>query len=283
MKQTRWIRKPAAAGRFYPAAPVELEQAIRSYLEQAGAEQAAEDQAGETPDCPVRGLIVPHAGYPCSGAVAAHAYRTLLGWGMPRPPVYLMGPAHWLPVPGVGLSSADSFLTPLGLAPVMRRRVAHLLKMGGQYVVADTAHRPEHCLEVQLPFLQVVLGRFQIVPLLFGWGAGPAQVADDLSELLQEEPGLLIASSDLSHGLPYVQAMEADRGLLAAVVAGDLAGASRGEACGLLPILTLMQVARRYGWTPHLLDYRTSGDTCSGKASVIGYGALVYRERSGPA
>lgn len=265
------VRHPAATGRFYPANPSALERAVRSYL----------NQVKETPDLHVRGLAVPHAGYPCSGAVAAYAYRTLLSWEGLYPTVFLLGPAHWRSIQGVGLSTAHTFATPLGHVPVMRGHVDHLLQMGGQYRIADAAHAPEHSLEVQLPFLQVVFTRFQIVPMLIGRDVDPVQVADDLTELLRDEASLVVASSDLSHGHPYDRAMDVDRRLLAAVLAGDLAAASRGEACGLLPILCLMRVAHNFGWAPTLLDYRTSGDTCGDKASVVGYAALVYDDPHG--
>ncbi|HXF61914.1 MAG TPA: AmmeMemoRadiSam system protein B [Caldilineaceae bacterium] len=263
-----WVREPAVAGRFYPATPSRLEQAVRSLLEQATG----------TPEPNVRALIVPHAGYLCSGHVAACAFRRLLDHGRAGPTVYLMGPAHWLPVEGVGLSTAHSFATPLGLAPVAHQRVERLLQMGKPFSVADAAHAPEHCLEVQLPFLQIVLARFQIVPMLFGIEADPALAARALIELVNDESSLLVVSSDLSHGYTHEQAQQMDRNLLAAVLAGDLAAVERGEACGLSAILCLMHMAHHFGWTPSLLGYCTSGDTCSSRASVVGYGALLYRD-----
>jgi AmmeMemoRadiSam system protein B len=260
-----WVRQPAVAGRFYPADPSELGRAVRFHL----------DRAAGVPMLRTRGLIVPHAGYACSAPVAAHAFKTLSP-PVRGPTVYLMGPAHWSAIHGIGLCTAYSFATPLGPVPVATQQVSSLLQKGGLYEAADAAHQPEHCLEVHLPFLQVVLGQFQIVPMLFGPRAGWEQAGHDLVELMGDETSVVLVSSDLSHYHPYEKAVRVDRAFLAGVVAGDLAAVRGGEACGLLPILCLMQVARTCGWTPRLLDYRNSGDTCGPRSEVVGYGAVVY-------
>ena len=276
------VRAPAVAGRFYPAQPAELGALVRRLLAAARL-------------CPtghVRGLIAPHAGYACSGEVAASVYRTLTpeqaqtgtqlagarsALQAEARTVYLLGPAHWRPVDGVGLPRATAFATPLGTVPVDVERVTHLLHLGGQYRLNEAAHLPEHGLEVQLPFLQATLGEFAIVPMLFDDGADPERTAADLAALLAERPhDLLVVSSDLSHYHAYQDAIILDHSLLKAVATGDLAAANAGEACGLLPILCLMRVAQHFGWTPHLCAYANSGDTCSSKREVVGYGAVVY-------
>ena len=261
------VRRPAVAGRFYPADADALAQSVHRFLDEA--------QRTELPA--PRAVIVPHAGYVCSGIVAAAAFRTLATLSEGSYTVYLLGPAHWMPVNGVGLCGAEAFETPLGAVPVATNRVQELLGQGAPYGLADDAHVPEHCLEVELPFLQTVLGDFQIVPMLFDQPGAVTRVAHDLASRVAEDMrSLVVVSSDLSHYLPYAQAMAMDRALLEAVAAGDAEAAGRGQACGIVPILMLMAIAERAGWSAHLVDYRNSGDTCSLRNEVVGYGAVVY-------
>jgi AmmeMemoRadiSam system protein B len=149
--------------------------------------------------------------------------------------------------------------------------------MGGQYRIDDTAHAPEHCLEVQLPFLQTVVPGLRIVPLLFDDAADPEAAARELAVLLEDSSGdLVVVSTDLSHYHPYQDAIILDHGLLKALATGDFAAANAGEACGLLPLLCLMRLAEHFQWQPHLLAYANSGDTCGSHREVVGYGAIGY-------
>jgi AmmeMemoRadiSam system protein B len=265
------VRPPAVAGRFYPANPATLAGEVQHLV------------AGERPPRlgRVRALVAPHAGYACSGEVAGAAYRTLAYLpGTPQSTVYLLGPAHWKSVHGIGLTSARVFATPLGSVEVATDRLHQLAALGGQYHIDDAAHAPEHCLEVQLPFLQTVLAAPRIVPLLFDDGADPERAAADLCSLLEGRPDdLVVVSTDLSHYHPYQDAIILDHGLLKALAVGDMPAANAGEACGLLPVLCLMHVAQRFGWKPHLLAYANSGDTCGSHREVVGYGAAAYTER----
>ena len=271
-----YIRQPAVAGRFYPANGATLAGEVNRLLAGGGTRQLGR----------VRALVAPHAGYACSGEVAAAAYRALAApmppaqqktESEPGPTVYLLGPAHWKAVHGVGLSGAAIFATPLGQVPVATGRLQQLAALGGHYHFDDAAHAPEHCLEVQLPFLQTVLAAPRIVPMLFDDGAAPEQVASDLCALLEGSPDdLVVVSSDLSHYHPYQEAIILDHGFLKALATRDMAAANAGEACGLLPILCLMYVAQRFGWQPHLLAYANSGDTCGARREVVGYGAVAY-------
>lgn len=265
--ESSFVRRASVAGRFYPADPVTLAELVRRYMR----------EAQPSPWGPPRAVIAPHAGYVCSGVVAAASFQALSA----RPPaehtVYLMGPAHWLPVYGVGLSSAAAFATPLGEVPVHTDAVRELVALGKPYSLANQAHAPEHCLEVELPFLQTALPGCRIVPMLCDEGAAPERIAADLTGRLADDPhGIIVVSSDLSHYQPYAQAQEADRAFLAAVAAGNVAAAARGQACGLIPILCLMAIAKQLGWTAHVLDYRNSGDTCGPRSEVVGYGAVIF-------
>jgi hypothetical protein len=271
---TATVRRPAVAGQFYPASASALAEAVRRYLAAAATELPA------LPG-PVRAVIAPHAGYVCSGPVAGYSFAALAAAAQPdvETIVYLLGPAHYHPVNGVGLCHARAFQTPLGEVPVAVEVVEELVASGAPYRMVDAAHAPEHCLEVELPFLQVALPRLRVVPLLFDEGADPRRLAHDLAGRVIDDPhARIVVSSDLSHYLPYDEAARLDRAFLEAIVAGDLAGVEAGQACGLVGILCLMAVARQAGWTPHLLKVLSSGDTCGPRHSVVGYGAIAYTQ-----
>lgn len=261
------IRQPAVAGSFYPAEPVRLRNVVRGMLA----------EARESAQAPVRALIVPHAGYRYSGPIAASGFRQLSCEGNGcTPTVFLIGPAHYVPVPsgGIALAPFDRFDTPLGPVPQNRSAVDALLGRGSTYRSYAPAHVPEHSLEVELPFLQERLDDFDLVAMLCG--QPPAdRIAADLAEHLRPDD-LVVISSDLSHFHPYEDAQRRDRSFLDAVVAGDVRRAAQGEACGLQPILILMHLARLLGWQPALLDYRNSGDTGGDRWRVVGYAAVAY-------
>jgi MEMO1 family protein len=263
---THTIRPPAVAGTFYPDRPEALRAEVEHLLSQA-------QNAGLEP---VRAMIAPHAGYRYSGPIAASAFRQLAGASnVQRPTIYLLGPAHYVYVDCVALSPADAFETPLGRVLQDRIAIHDLLACGRAYQLHPLAHEPEHCLEVELPFLQATLADgFDLVAMLCGQPP-VEQVAADLAGRLRPND-LVVISSDLSHFYRYEVAQALDRAFLEAVVAGDMARASQGEACGLQPILILMHLARMQGWTPHLLDYRNSGDTSGDKRRVVGYAAVAY-------
>jgi AmmeMemoRadiSam system protein B len=260
------IRPPAVAGLFYSASAAGLRSQVQLLL----------DQAQAWPLDHVRALIAPHAGYRYSGPIAANAFKTLAPLADHATTVCLLGPAHHIPMAGVALSAFDAFDTPLGAVRVDAQRRTQLLAHGSPFSIFEPAHEDEHCLEVELPFLQIVLPWAGIVPMLFGH-VDPHIAAPPLVNLLrQADDVLLVVSSDLSHYYPYPQAVALDRRLLDALLTGDGLGVQHGQACGLLPILTLMEIARQLGWQPHLLDYRNSGDTAGDHRKVVGYAAVAY-------
>lgn len=264
------VRPPAVAGAFYPRQPARLQAEVKQMLTQATRARLPA----------VRALVVPHAGYRYSGPIAANGFCQLESFASPGPPtVYLLGPAHYVPVPSIALAPFDCFETPLGLAPQNRTIVEELAAERHTYQLSIRAHEPEHCLEVELPFLQTVLAAgFELVAMLCG---SPAidQVAADLAARLRPAD-LVVVSSDLSHFYTYEEAQALDREFLAAVLAGDSARAASGEACGLQPILILMRLAQLKGWQPTLLDYRNSGDTGGDRWRVVGYAAIAYTDRT---
>ncbi|MEE8580213.1 MAG: AmmeMemoRadiSam system protein B, partial [Myxococcota bacterium] len=194
------VRKPAVAGSFYPNDPDELRGLVEAYL------RAATPPA----DLPARpkALIVPHAGYVYSGPVAATAYAALRGAAEEVRRVVLLGPSHRVVLRGLATSSADRFATPLGDVPVDREAVELALGLT-QVHALDAAHRAEHSLEVHLPFLQVVLGEFRLVPFSVG-DATPEEVAEVLTLLWGDAETLVVISTDLSHYYDYETALRLD-------------------------------------------------------------------------
>ncbi len=261
----RLVRQPAVVGQFYPADPDLLRRDVEEYISRAS---LPDDVDG------VRAVIAPHAGYVYSGATAGYAFKALKRLPDRERTVFLLGPAHRVPVNGVALGNYAAFRTPLGDAPVAVDRVADMLETAPFYTTASSAHEPEHCLEVEIPFLQVSLAEFKLIPMLFGQ-VNPQEVVLDLVDRLEEED-LIVVSSDLSHFHSYDQARQRDRAFLDALLDGSVKGVQEGEACGRAPVMTLMDIAERKAWVPHLLDYRNSGDTAGSRSRVVGYGAIAY-------
>jgi len=257
------IREPIAAGTFYPSAPLELKEMIEGFLKEANV---------ELPFSP-RALIVPHAGYVYSGLVAAYAYKSIQGKKYSR--VVLLGPSHHFAFEGLTASSADFWQTPLGKVKTLKKEDFPYLQ-GNVDVQEDASiHQPEHCLEVQLPFLQIVLKDFRIFPLLMG-DIFPKKAAGLLSPLLDNET-LLIVSSDLSHYLSYNEAKKADQVTIGAILQEDpINFQEKGEACGKMPIATLMYIAQEKHWQPHLLKALNSGDITGDLSRVVGYASFAY-------
>jgi hypothetical protein len=260
------IRAPAVAGTFYPAHPDRLRAAIDGYL-----------AAGDTHDEPApKAVIAPHAGYVYSGPVAGHAFASLGREASRVRRVVVIGPAHFVPIRGLALPSADLFRTPLGDVPLDGEGIEAIRDLP-QVRLADAPHRPEHALEVELPFLQTVLGEFGLVPLVVG-DATPEEVAQVLDSLWDGPEMLLVISSDLSHYEPYEGARAHDVATAAAIERLDFARLGPRDACGWLPIAGLLIQARRRGMQAARLDLRNSGDTAGPKDQVVGYGAWAFQE-----
>lgn len=257
------VRPPAVAGYFYPEDPGELHQTIRDFLSRTQAPQAHP-----------KALIVPHAGYIYSGPVAASAYAAL---GAQRDEIHrvvLLGPAHRVPVLGLAVSSASYFATPLGTVPLDRTAIESILELP-QVTVLDEAHAMEHSLEVQVPFLQEVLGSFSLVPLVVG-DASPRDVDEVLERLWGGPETLLVVSSDLSHYHDYATAQRMDRATTEAIESLAPERIHYEDACGRNPVSGLLVAAKRHGLHARNLDLRNSGDTAGPRDQVVGYGAYVF-------
>jgi AmmeMemoRadiSam system protein B len=259
------IRPPAVAGLFYPGEPSQLRDAVSEYLAQAPA------SAGPPP----KALIVPHAGYIYSGGIAAAAYAQIAQHRRVIRRVVLIGPSHRVYLRGMAVPTAEAFQTPLGVVPIDRELKGRVLAQA-QVMEADEPHANEHCLEVQLPFLQVLLEDFTLLPLALG-SVSPPSVATVLAEVWGGEETLVLVSSDLSHYLSYDAARELDSITIDAILHHDthLTGE---QACGCTGINGLSYLARQRGLSIAEIARCNSGDTAGDRQRVVGYGAFRLHE-----
>jgi len=263
-------RPPAVAGLFYPAEPDALRRELQRHLDEA--ERGAE--AVPLGEGAPKAAIVPHAGLPFSGPVAARVYARLRPLRGRVTRVVLLGPAHRVPVRGLAVPEADRFESPLGALPVDGEALRRLEDLP-QVVRSDRAHALEHSLEVQLPFLREVLGEVTLVPLAVG-EASDDEVAEVLERLWGGPETLILVSSDLSHYLRYEEARRADAATTRAIEQLDADALDAGSACGRVPIRGLLVAARRHGLAPRTLDLRSSGDTAGPRSEVVGYGGWLF-------
>ncbi len=253
------VRRAVVAGRFYPSSAEELKTLVRSYLDGAPFLGLPE----------IHGLVCPHAGYVYSGPTAGYSYMQLSnGYDT----VILLGPTHYIWFKGASIPDYTHFETPLGLVKVSEK--AFELKKNPLFVDVPEAHMKEHCLEVQLPFLQSVLTDFEIIPVVLG-DVNSEEVASALLPYIDERT-LVVASSDLSHYYPYEQARALDEACTVSVPDIDFEKVMSCEACGLNALKTLMYIAQAKGWQGTLLDYQNSGDTAGEKEQVVGYMAVAF-------
>ena len=264
------IRPAAVAGHFYPADAELLRNQVSEML---AAAMPAEDLT-----TPPKAVIVPHAGYIYSGAIAANAYSTLQSLRSRIRRVVLLGPPHRMAIQGFVLPSAQGFSTPLGIVP-LDNNSWNLLQGLPDVHVDDRPHAGEHSLEVQLPFLQTLLDRFEIVPMLVGRCA-PEAVADLLDVLWGGPETLIVISSDLSHYLSYEDSRALDRSTARQLL--EMRPCLQSEqCCGAHAINGLLTLAARRGLEPYLLDLRSSGDTAGDRCRVVGYASVAFVEFPG--
>lgn len=262
------LRPPAVAGLFYPDDPRALAAGVRGYL---AAARGAAGAAGAVAVRP-RAIVAPHAGYAYSGPVAGSAFASLTGATWVRR-VLLLGPSHYVPFEGLALPDAEVFLTPLGEVPLDATGVAVLSGLP-QVSRLDAAHRREHALEVELPFLQLLLPELSIVPLVVG-EASVEEVAQVVARLAALDGTLVVVSTDLSHYLDYATARRQDAATSAAIEEGAWERIGDADACGARPLRGLLAWALDEKLALRCLDLRNSGDTAGPRDRVVGYGAYV--------
>jgi AmmeMemoRadiSam system protein B len=261
------IRAPAVAGRFYPDNPVELRRMVEGFLREV------KITAGTVP----KAVIAPHAGYIYSGPIAASAYAQLAPARDTIKRVVLLGPSHYALFDGLAATGAAAFATPLGAVPVDTVAIRELCSRLPQVSVRDEAHADEHALEVQLPFLQVVLSEFKIVPLLVG-EASDDEIAAVIEALWGGEETRIVISSDLSHYHDYETAQQTDSETARAIESLNWKALGGEQACGCRPICGLLRAAKERGMRCRTLDLRNSGDTSGDRGRVVGYGAFVFTQ-----
>jgi len=270
-------RQPAVAGTFYPADPKELAKMIDGFLA----------KAAPPPLENVVALVAPHAGYQYSGPVAAYSYALLKGRKFDR--VVVIAPSHYEAFDYSSVYDGAAYATPFGQVPVDRAFAAKLATMDPSIKLSGAGHtptpeRPEHSIEVQLPFLQRVLGQFELVPVIMGDQSYDAcrALGVALAKLVAGTNTLIVASSDLSHYHTYDEAVRIDHKTLKAIGEYDYFDLSRNldlrvwEACGGGPIVATMIAAERLGANQAtVIRYANTGDVTGDHSRVVGYGAVA--------
>ncbi|MDH3818830.1 MAG: AmmeMemoRadiSam system protein B [Myxococcales bacterium] len=261
------VRPPAVAGSFYPADPQALRAVVREHLGMAREHFAPSDPWPKA-------FIVPHAGYMYSGPVAANAFVLLERSRGVVQRILILGPSHHIPFEGLAVPSSTDFETPLGRVPIDESARELLLALPFAHVL-DDAHHWEHSLEVQLPFLQEVLGTFTVLPIAIG-RAAPEQVARALEALWGGDETVIVISSDLSHYHDYDTAKRMDAATAGAIEALEPERLGHEDACGRIGVQGLLEAAQRHSLVANTLDLRSSGDTAGGRDEVVGYGAWAF-------
>lgn len=256
-------RPSALSGLFYPGEPDDLERMLAGWL----------DEGPISPPPSPKMLLVPHAGYRYSGAIAAAGFKALGEDASRIKRVVLLGPCHRVPVRGISYPEVAAFRTPLGRVELDLEAIDAVQHLP-QVEAFTRAHRDEHALEVQLPFLQYLLEDFKIVPLVVG-GASPKAVMDVIECLWGGDETLMVISCDLSHFHSQSEALALDEKTIRRIIALD--PTLDGEvACGAYPLNGALQAARRHDLEARLLVRGDSAGESGDAASVVGYAAIGF-------
>lgn len=264
------VRLPAVAGRFYPGDPKQLRREVQQYVALTG------DQIHAA------GCVVPHAGYMYSGHVAGAVYARL---ELPRRFIILC-PNHTGVGEPLSIMSEGSWRTPLGNVAIDTELARDLMSRFPLLSEDELAHRAEHALEVQLPFLQELVGTFTFVPIAVGTSRFDALsalgivIADALND--EAERALVIASSDMNHYEPDAPTRIKDHKAIDKILQLDAKGLyetvieEKISMCGFGPAVAMLTAAKRQGAkTAHLIKYATSGDISGDRDAVVGYAGIA--------
>jgi len=269
------------AGTFYPKDPAALTRMIDDFIAAAPRHELPE---------PLLGLMVPHAGYRYSGEAAAHGYRSVQGRAVRL--VVLMAPSHRVPAPYAATLDRSAYRIPLGEVPLARAEATRLVESSRVVRFDERLFVREHSLEVQLPFVARVFSGVPVLPLVVG--SRSPTVAEGLAQALHGLLGarqdvLVLASSDLSHHLPYDECKRVDARTLKQVTRLDAeallraATTRQAQLCGAAPVAVLSRLLRlRGGSSAKLLFHNNSGDTAGGKEQVVGYAVVAFGGNAGP-
>ncbi len=269
MKEPFTIRHCAVCGMFYPSNPETIKKEVTAMLQQV--------QRVPAPGT-VRGMISPHAGYMYSGFTAAHGFACLQGSHYAT--VIIVSPSHRDYFDGISIYGGDGYATPLGVVMINKELREKLLKQSSHITISELGHGDEHAIEVQLPFLQLVLPEFTLLPVVLGDQKREycLELGDALASVLQSEDHLLIASTDLSHYHSSERANELDSVFIESVRKFDYEGlmsdleTGKTEACGGGPTVSVMFALRRLGVkNMNVLHHCNSGDVTGESDRVVGY------------
>lgn len=250
------VRPAAVARTFYPGNRDSLRELVESMVDKI---EVPED------DELARAYVVPHAGYRFSGPTAAQVYARLRRHAAKVNRIVLVGPSHFVPLRGLAGSPATRWLTPLGAVTTVP----------APGLPADAAvHEREHCLEVQLPFLQVCVGDVEVVPVAVGKST-IEEVATAINELM-DDTSLLLCSTDLSHYHDETTAKKLDRATADAVLAAEPRRIKTADACGVFALRGSVAWAAHHGLSARELELSTSADTAGTAERVVGYPAFSW-------
>ncbi|KTD82528.1 AmmeMemoRadiSam system protein B [Legionella waltersii] len=260
------VHQAAVAGYFYPSDPALLKKTIQDLINNAPV---------YTPI--PKAIIVPHAGYVYSGPIAATSYASLASKKNSIKKIVILGPAHTLYFKGIAYDPVDEFATPLGLVDQDNELLQRITDLPFVHSLAE-AHQREHCLEVQLPFCQMIFEQFKVLPLVVG-DTKPQEVAEVLRRVWGDEETLIIISTDLSHYLPYEIACLEDKKTCFSIDTLNYEAILHEGACGYFPLRGFLHYARQHNIVGRLLDLRNSGDTAGDKDRVVGYAAFHFYDK----
>ena len=259
------VREPAFAGTWYPGTGLELNNTLDGFLDNVNKLEV---------NGTIKAVIVPHAGYHYSGQIAAAAFKQLSSG---YEDVFLLGPSHRYALEGISVLNVTHYKTPLGEVPLSDK--AREIRSNEDAVTVPEAHKEEHSLEIELPFLQRRLGEFKLVPML----VGPID-ANGLKKTLLgyvSEDDLIVVSVDLSHYHSYEAAKQLDAYSINSILNLDPSAIMKAQIDAPWAVATLLEIAKEKGWKPLLLYYANSGDITGDKESVVGYSAFVFVEEYG--
>jgi hypothetical protein len=276
-----YLREPAVSGIFYPKNPNELREDIESLFRDTnfGPGNLPPSSNNER----IYGMVSPHAGYMYSGAVAAQGYYYLSSSKFES--ALILGPNHYGLGSEVALMDKGTWETPLGKVEIDSEVAQNIRQNCDIISIDESAHSRDHCIEVQLPFLQYIKGEFKIVPIiLINQGKNTCKkLGSDIYESIRDRNLIPIASSDLTHYEANNLAYEKDKLLISAILSLDIEKfysvliSFNVTACGYGAIATVMEISKRMGATKgKLLKYATSGDIAGDNKSVVGYSSILF-------
>ncbi len=255
------IRPSVLAGTFYSSDPDQLKNQINEFLEKAKKIKGIKNP---------KAVIVPHAGYQYSAQVAVHAYKQLINKNFNK--IFIIGPSHRVLFQGIALTNFTDWKTPLGI--IQASKLWKEIQNESSFSVLNEIHTFEHSIEVQLPFLQTILKKFTIIPLITGRIQNHKEIAGTIINYLDEN-SLLVISTDLSHYLSYKQAQKIDNKTNKQILNLDTE-IDHEQACGADGVIISIEIAKLLKWKVKLLDYKNSGDTAYDKSKVVGYSSFIF-------